>query len=307
MIGEICYELLSGKNFVTLNINNNGDYYLPKDLSKETISFINDTLQYEEDKRLNAEELYNHDFLTKPYSEFTKINFNEIPNLLEDSKIRMNIYNNEHLSYILKTKKKEEKLNLILNDSINVKNEKTMIIQYEIKIKELEKQINNLNLQLDDKIKNNMYLMKINSHLKEEIDLQKNEREKILKEYNEISDNYKKEKLKYIDYIKKQQIDFNKKIEDLKEIISRYPVELSKGEKLISVLFQSFDNNIYYSIICKNTDIFKKLEDKLYFDYPEYSKNGNFFTVNGNRVIQDKNLDENNIHNNDIIILNNKK
>ena len=99
--------------------------------------------------------------------------------------------------------------------------------------------------------------------------------------------------------IKKQEDEINK----LKKKFSKYPYELSKGEKLISVIFTSSDQNMYYSVICKNTEKFIKLEQKLYTDYPEYSKSDNFFMINGNRVNKDKSLDENKIRNSDIIIL----
>ena len=95
----------------------------------------------------------------------------------------------------------------------------------------------------------------------------------------------------------------NNEIDKLKEKLSRYPFELSKEEKLISVIFTSSDQNMYYSIICKNTQKFKELEQKLYKEYPEYSKFNNYFMINGNRVNKTKSLDENKIRNNDIIIL----
>ena len=60
---------------------------------------------------------------------------------------------------------------------------------------------------------------------------------------------------------------------------------------------------MHYSIICKNTQKFTELEEKLYKEYPEYSKSNNYFIINGNRVNKTKSLDENKIRNNDIIIL----
>ena len=94
------------------------------------------------------------------------------------------------------------------------------------------------------------------------------------------------------------------KIEDLKEKLSRYPFELKKDEKMISVIFTSDDQKIHFSVICKNTEKFNRLEEKLYNDYPEYSETNNYFVVNGNRIQKFKTLDENNIRNSDIIILN---
>ena len=94
-----------------------------------------------------------------------------------------------------------------------------------------------------------------------------------------------------------------KDIDELKNKLSLYPFELSKGEKAISVIFSSLDENILYSIICKNTEKFIKLEEKLYKDYPEYSKFVNYFMINGIRVDKMKTLDENKIKDSDIIIL----
>ena len=60
---------------------------------------------------------------------------------------------------------------------------------------------------------------------------------------------------------------------------------------------------MYYSIICKNTQKFTELEQKLYKEYPQYSKSHDYFMINGNRVNKTKSIDENKIRNNDIIIL----
>ena len=54
----------------------------------------------------------------------------------------------------------------------------------------------------------------------------------------------------------------------------------------------------------KNTDIFNTIEKRLYEDYKEYYGTENNFTINGTKIQKCKNLDENNIHNNDVIILN---
>jgi len=78
---------------------------------------------------------------------------------------------------------------------------------------------------------------------------------------------------------------------------------LSKGEKLLSIIFTSLDESIHYSIISKNTEIFHELEKKLYNHYPKYSDSNNNFVKNGNRINKSKSLDENEIKNGDIIIL----
>ena len=85
------------------------------------------------------------------------------------------------------------------------------------------------------------------------------------------------------------------KKKELKEIIDRYPIDLSKNKKLMTLIFISFNQRIHYSIICKNTDLFSKVEKSLYNEYPEYEENENYFTVNGIKIKRHKTLEENKI------------
>ena len=80
-IGTVCYELLIGKAVFDAKTMNdlvdkvqNGNYTVPKTVSKEVVSFLNGMLQFDAKQRLSAEELSKHDFLTKNISEFTKMN-----------------------------------------------------------------------------------------------------------------------------------------------------------------------------------------------------------------------------------------
>ena len=107
-----------------------------------------------------------------------------------------------------------------------------------------------------------------------------------------------------IDKLEKILNENKKEIEELKEKLSRYPFELLPGEKMICIFFISTSHDIQYSVICKNTDIFVNLELKLYREYPKYSENENYFTVNGNKINKYKSLEENKIKDNDIILLN---
>ena len=73
----------------------------------------------------------------------------------------------------------------------------------------------------------------------------------------------------------------------------------------MTVNFRTLDQKIQnYSVICKKSDIFYKIETKLYEDNSQYYESENYFTVNGHRIIKSKSLEENKIHNNDTIILN---
>ena len=99
-------------------------------------------------------------------------------------------------------------------------------------------------------------------------------------------------------------IEKEKEIKELKTKLSRFPFELNEGDKLISLNFTSSNQEIHYSIICKNNDFFNNVENKLYEHYPKYSETENYFIVNGKKINRYKRLNEINIKSNDIIVLN---
>ncbi len=53
---------------------------------------------------------------------------------------------------------------------------------------------------------------------------------------------------------------------------------------------------------CKKNDKFKILENKFYDKYPEYAKGENTFLLEGNEIDRFKNLEENKIGDNNIIV-----
>ena len=167
-----------------------------------------------------------------------------------------------------------------------------------------------MNNDLNKEVNKNKILYDQIAQLKNELNIERDNKNKIIeineqlkKQIKEFSDSQKVKNEQNNSNNDKEIIQLYKKIDELKEKLSRYPFELSKGEKLISVIFTSFDNKILHSIICKNTEKFIQLEKKLYIDYPEYSKSDNYFLVNGYKVDKYKTLDENKIKNSDNIIL----
>ena len=62
--------------------------------------------------------------------------------------------------------------------------------------------------------------------------------------------------------------------------------------------FQDISN---YSLPCRNTDIFVRLEEKLNNDFPKLKDQEAIFLVNGRKIKRFKTLDENKIKSNDII------
>ena len=70
---------------------------------------------------------------------------------------------------------------------------------------------------------------------------------------------------------------------------------------MMVVNFVSSQDIQNYSLICKSTDLFEKLEEKLFKDYPKYTKDKTFFLANGSRIETSKTLEENKIKNNSVI------
>ena len=64
--------------------------------------------------------------------------------------------------------------------------------------------------------------------------------------------------------------ELKSKENESKEFKSNFPFDLKKGEKLMTVIFQSVDQKVHYAFICKNTDKFNIIENLLYDKYPEY-------------------------------------
>ena len=90
---------------------------------------------------------------------------------------------------------------------------------------------------------------------------------------------------------------------EIKELKSNLPFEIFEKEKLLTVIFNSADQKMHYSLICKNTDVFNRVENSLYNIYPEYKESENYFTSNGIKINKCKTLEENNIKFSDVITL----
>ena len=99
--------------------------------------------------------------------------------------------------------------------------------------------------------------------------------------------------------------ELREKENELKELKSKIPFELLKNEKLMTVIFNSNDQKVLYSIICKNTDSFSRLENELFKveEYKEYKDVENYFISRGKKVNRYETLEENGIKNNDVITL----
>ena len=129
-----------------------------------------------------------------------------------------------------------------------------------------------------------------NNNLKN-INLALNNQIQTLKQY--------KEKNKLLENeIYKKNLELQKYINNDGGITSIKP-----GEKVISVNFVSQGNQdiFNYSLPCKNTDLFVRLEEKLYNEYPQFKNFETYFEVRTKRIKRFKTLDENKIKNEDVI------
>ena len=226
--------------------------------------------------------------------EKAKIKVKEF-NDFEKSIIQKDIPQNQN--YFFENNEKKNKIKNANNIMINAyeNNKKKIDLNEELeeeknKNKILIEKINQLEINLKIEKNKNIFLSEKLKELNNNLELMTENNQNLLKN---------KESLDNMIYEKE------KEIKELKQRLSRFPFELNEGEKLMSLVFVSVDENIHCSIICKNSDKFNQIENKLYEDYPEYSGFDNIFTVNGNKIIKSKNLDENKIRHNDIIILNN--
>ena len=72
----------------------------------------------------------------------------------------------------------------------------------------------------------------------------------------------------------------------------------------MAINFISVDSIINYCIPCKNVDIFVRLEEKLYDEYPKYKDLNTYFTVNGKIIKRFKSIQDNKINSGNVILLN---
>ena len=97
--------------------------------------------------------------------------------------------------------------------------------------------------------------------------------------------------------------NLNNKMNDLKSNINQDNDYIKRGE-ILTIQFKSIEQKVDTSFSCKKTDIFVRIEEMLYNEYPEYKDLNTYFTVNGKFIKRFKSLQENNIRNKDKILLN---
>ena len=167
---------------------------------------------------------------------------------------------------------------------------------------QLQTQINEIKMNYESKI----------AKLQNKLNKEKNNNKGLIDENNILKEkinnlNVKIEKLKgkielLQNKISQKDIEIQKmsqnNINNIYEITS-----IKKGEKIMSVNFVSMGVNAigHYSLFRKITDLFVRLEERLYEDFPQFKEYETYFEVKTKRLKRFKTLEENNIKTNDII------
>ena len=150
-------------------------------------------------------------------------------------------------------------------------------------------------------------------NLNNQLDLEKQKNNNLTKQLN----SYKNQVVQLNSKINSLKKDLDSKNIEIQNLTNYYNNELKRlskstsslefckpGEKIMAVNFISTDSKVNLALPCKNTDIFVRLEEKLYNEYPEYKDINTYFTVCGNIVKRFKTMEENKIKKSDSIILN---
>ena len=93
----------------------NGSYKIPTHLSKEVVSFLNAMLQYNAQKRLSANELARHHFLTKNVKTFSPIDLRKVSNKIQRNNLNINIKKNNTIWSIFNEEDEKKLINIPIN------------------------------------------------------------------------------------------------------------------------------------------------------------------------------------------------
>ena len=164
----------------------------------------------------------------------------------------------------------------------------------------LDNKIKTLTKELEDEKSKNINLNNINIDLTSKLSNANKTIKDLSDKLNSINLKIDNNELQKIINIK------NDEINKLRSKLNENSLENCKpGEKILAVGFTSFDQKINNFILpCKDSELFVRIEEKLYDEYSEYKENETYFMVDGSKIKRFKTLKENNIKSGSIIMLN---
>mgnify|MGYP002623993784 FL=1 len=109
-LGTVFFEMLTGykafDNFLKPKEQffkevKEGNFHIPIGLSNESVSFLMGMLQYDTAKRLNADKLSKHHFLTKNVKDFKPINYTKLAHKIDAQGLKLNIILNQTIMAVV--------------------------------------------------------------------------------------------------------------------------------------------------------------------------------------------------------------
>ena len=211
-------------------------------------------------------------FINMNFAIFIDIIIKDLININKDSINKKINSDNEKICNINLNNNSKKENKLIANPIIIKENSPNNQI-----FKKSTNMIINQKALLNDKISNE------NNNISNNINLSQNESQSLnANSINDITSN-------------NSSINLNKKEKN---------ISVLKQEKIIVLKFISSDQCLNYSIVCKSTDKFNLVINRIFDIYPEYIEKKCFFMCNGNVINEYKDIQENKIKNGDTIIVN---
>ena len=163
-------------------------------------------------------------------------------------------------------------------------------------------EINNLRMQLnDEKVKNNNLnnaITNLNNtinYLNQQINVLRNENNnlKLQISNNQFNNNFNNQFNNFNNY----------NLNNNNSGMHNYIISNQPGEKIFDINFVSMGNQLIqnYNIVCRNTDLFVYLEEKLYNAFPDFKNYETYFQNGAKRILRFKTIEENGIKSNDVI------
>ena len=157
-----------------------------------------------------------------------------------------------------------------------------------IQNKILNNKIKTLIQELEDEKSKNINLNNINIDLTSQL----NDANKTIKDFSDkLNPSLKNYNNKFQKIINMKDEEINK----LKSKLNENSLENCKpGEKILAIGFTSCDQKINnFFLPCKDSELFVRIEEKLYDEYSEYKEKETYFMVGGNKIKRFKTLKEN--------------
>jgi len=200
----------------------------------------------------------------------------------------------------------EKKINESESDLLKVENIKEMG-EYN---KELKENYDKLKKAYEEEVKKSKELLEKIKNLEKELIDEKKKNEDLPKKLDIIIERLEKgsknEEDKSATENKEEFLQMilskDKEISELKNKLEN-SILLSKGEELISIIFIYEEQQIHYSIICKNVDSLTIAEQKLLDKFPQMKEEDYDYYMNNTRLKRTYKFKENKVNNGDIITL----